>query len=170
MNVDALITLVILLAFLVLTVTGRLAVDIALAAAMTGLLLFGVLTPMEAFQGFAHPAIYTIACFYIVSAALKESGALHWWVSKWLGKHATAQSAMPRIMAPIAFVSSIISNTPVVAIFIPLIQDWANWNKNTFCFIFVPNLDQKTFVIHLGSNFGSANFFDPNLDQFGSKM
>jgi hypothetical protein len=43
MNIDALITLVILLAFLVLTVTGRLAVDIALAAAMTGLLLFGVL-------------------------------------------------------------------------------------------------------------------------------
>lgn len=125
MNVDALITLVILLAFLVLTVTGRLAVDIALAAAMTGLLLFGVLTPMEAFQGFAHPAIYTIACFYIVSAALKESGALHWWVAKWLGKHATPQSAMPRIMAPIAFVSSIISNTPVVAIFIPLLQDWA---------------------------------------------
>ena len=40
MNVDALITLVILLAFLVLTVTGRLAVDIALAAAMTG--LFGI--------------------------------------------------------------------------------------------------------------------------------
>ena len=125
MNVDALITLVILLAFLVLTVTGRLAVDIALAAAMTGLLLFGVLTPMEAFKGFAHPAIYTIACFYIVSAALKESGALHWWVARWLGKHATPQSAMPRIMAPIAFVSSIISNTPVVAIFIPLLQDWA---------------------------------------------
>ena len=125
MSVDALVTLVILLTFLVVAITGRLAVDIALAAAMTGLLLFGVLTPMEAFQGFAHPAIYTIACFYIVSAALKESGALHWWVAKWLGKHATAQSAMPRIMAPIAFVSSIISNTPVVAIFIPLIQDWA---------------------------------------------
>ena len=86
MGADAIITLMVLAVFLLAAVSGRLAVDFALAAAMTGLLLFGVLTPVEAFQGFSNPAIYIIACFYIVSAALKESGALHWWIVKWLGR------------------------------------------------------------------------------------
>jgi di/tricarboxylate transporter len=125
MSVDAIITLAILASFLVLVISGRLAVDFALTGAMIGLLVFGVLSPDEAFQGFANPAIYIIACFYIVSSALKDSGALHWWIMKWLGKDASTSRAIPRVMAPVALMSSVISNTPVVAIFIPLLQDWA---------------------------------------------
>jgi len=67
MNVDALITLVILLAFLVLTVTARLAVDIALAAAMIGCCI----NPGRDSKALLIPlfvAFYTIVCFYIVSA------------------------------------------------------------------------------------------------------
>ena len=139
MSLDAMITLGILACFLAAVLSGRLAVDFALAAAMTGLLLFGVLTPDEAFLGFSNPAIYIIACFYIVSAALKESGALHWWIMKWLGRSAEPSRAIPRVMLPVAFISSIISNTPVVAIFIPLLQDWAKRHKVSvpkFCFYF----------------------------------
>lgn len=138
MGADAIITLMILAAFLLAVVSDRLPVDFALAAAMTGLLLFGVLTPIEAFQGFSNPAIYIIACFYIVSAALKESGALHWWIVKWLGRSSTASRALPRIMAPVALVSSVISNTPVVAIFIPLLQDWAKRHSISVSKLLIP--------------------------------
>ena len=128
----------ILAAFLLAVVSDRLPVDFALAAAMTGLLLFGVLTPIEAFQGFSNPAIYIIACFYIVSAALKESGALHWWIVKWLGRSSSARRALPRIMGPVAAVSSVISNTPVVAIFIPLLQDWAKRHSISVSKLLIP--------------------------------
>ncbi|MDG1310984.1 MAG: SLC13 family permease, partial [Porticoccaceae bacterium] len=138
MSLDALITLGILAAFLATVLTGRLAVDFALAAAMTGLLFFGVLSPEEAFQGFSNPAIYIVACFYIVSAALKESGALHWWVMKWLGTSPKPYKAIPRMMLPVAFISSIISNTPVVAIFIPLLQDWAKRHKVSISKFLIP--------------------------------
>jgi di/tricarboxylate transporter len=138
MSLDAIITLGILAAFLATALTGRLAVDFALAAAMTGLLLFGVLAPEEAFQGFSNPAIYIIACFYIVSAALKESGALHWWIMKWLGTSPKPNKAIPRVMLPVAFISSIISNTPVVAIFIPLLQDWAKRHKVSISKFLIP--------------------------------
>jgi di/tricarboxylate transporter len=138
MGADAIITLMVLAVFLLAAVSGRLAVDFALAAAMTGLLLFGVLTPVEAFQGFSNPAIYIIACFYIVSAALKESGALHWWIVKWLGRGSRANIALPRIMAPVAVVSSVISNTPVVAIFIPLLQDWAKRHSISVSKLLIP--------------------------------
>lgn len=138
MGANAIITLMVLAAFLLAVVSGRLAVDFALAAAMTGLLLFGVLTPVEAFQGFSNPAIYIIACFYIVSAALKESGALHWWIAKWLGRNSRADRALPRIMGPVALVSSVISNTPVVAIFIPLLQDWAKRHSISVSKLLIP--------------------------------
>ena len=58
MSLDAIITLSILVAFLVTALSGRLAVDFALAAAMTALMVFGVLLPEEALQGFSNPAIY----------------------------------------------------------------------------------------------------------------
>lgn len=138
MSVDAIITLVVLSCFLVVAISGRLAVDIALAVCMTALLVFGVLTPNEAFQGFSNPALFIIASFYIVSSALKESGALHWWIMRWLGKNRSVQGAIPLIMAPVAVTSSVISNTPVVAIFIPLIQDWARRHNISISKLLIP--------------------------------
>lgn len=138
MSLDATITLAVLSCFLVLAISGRLAVDIALAVAMTVLLVFGVLTPQEALQGFSNPALFIIACFYIVSSALKESGALHWWIMRWLGENRSVKGAMPLIMGPVAASSSVISNTPVVAIFIPLIQDWARRQNISISKLLIP--------------------------------
>lgn len=138
MSLDALITLGILLVFLGIIIRGRLAVDFALAGAMVALLVFGVLTPNEAFSGFSNPALFIIACFYVVASALKESGALHWWVMRLLGDSGSIKGAIPRIMGPVALSSSMISNTPVVAIFIPLIQDWARRHKLSVSKLLIP--------------------------------
>jgi len=138
MTVDATITILILVSFLMVAVSGRLAVDFALVLCMTALLVSGVLTPNEAFQGFANPALFIIACFYVVSAAIKESGALHWWIMRWLGQRKPVSRAIPRIMWPVALISSVISNTPVVAIFIPLIQDWCRRHNITASKLLIP--------------------------------
>ncbi|MDC1513939.1 SLC13 family permease [Porticoccaceae bacterium] len=138
MSTDALITAGVLLVFLGIIIRGRLAVDFALAGAMVALLVFGVLTPNEAFAGFSNPALFIIACFYVVASALKESGALHWWVMRWLGNNGSVKGALPRIMGPVAVTSSMISNTPVVAIFIPLIQDWARRHNLSVSKLLIP--------------------------------
>ena len=138
MSPDALLTLVVITGFLFAVISGRMAVDIGLATAMVLLLVGGVLSPMEALQGFANPALFIIACFYIVSAAIKESGALHWWVMKWLGGKHSVSGVMPRIMFPVALMSSVISNTPVVAIFIPLLQDWARRHRMAISKVLIP--------------------------------
>jgi len=138
MSLDALITLGVLLIFLGVIIRGRLAVDFALAGAMVALLVSGVLTPNEAFSGFSNPALFIIACFYVVASALKESGALHWWVMRWLGNSGSIKGALPRIMGPVAVTSSMISNTPVVAIFIPLIQDWARRHNLSVSKLLIP--------------------------------
>lgn len=125
MGIEAVITLVVMLAFFIVAISGILAVDYALALAMTLLLVFGVLTPAEAFAGFANPALFVIVSFYVVSAALKESGALTVWVQRVLGRGLGVKRATIRMMLPVAAISGFVSNTPVVAMFIPQLQDWA---------------------------------------------
>lgn len=129
MGIDAVITLVVMMAFFVVAIGGILAVDYALVLAMTVLLVLGVLTPTEAFGGFANPAIFVIVSFYVVSAALKESGALTVWVQRALGRGAGIKRSTLRMMLPVATISGFVSNTPVVAMFIPQLQDWARRSR-----------------------------------------
>lgn len=129
MGIDAGITLVVMVAFFVVAIGGLLAVDYALMLAMTILLVLGVLSPAEAFGGFANPALFVIISFYIVSAALKESGALTVWVQRALGRGAGIKRSIIRMMLPVATISGFVSNTPVVAMFIPQLQDWARRSR-----------------------------------------
>ena len=138
MEINAIITLVTLGVFMASIVMNRVPVDIALVTAMVILIITRVVSPNEALEGFSNPAIFIIACFYIVSAAVRESGALHWWVSKLLGDNKSFSVFLPRLMAPVAAVSSVMSNTPVVAMFIPFLRDWAKRHKISLSKVLIP--------------------------------
>ncbi len=138
MEVDAVITLTTLFLFITGIVTNRVPVDIALFSAMVILIVSQVVTPSQALAGFSNPAIFIIACFYVVSAAVRESGALHWWVMKLLGENKSLSVFLPRLMAPVAAVSSVMSNTPVVAMFIPFLRDWADRHKLSLSKVLIP--------------------------------
>ena len=125
MTYEVIVTLSVLAMFLGAVMLSVIAVDIALIGSMTLLLLFGVLSPVQAFAGFANPALVIIACFYIVSAAIKETGAINWWVMRCLGNSDKPIKVLPRVILPVSAISSIMSNTPVVAIMIPQLQAWA---------------------------------------------
>ena len=107
-------------------ISGRVPVDVALMTAMV-VLIVTVVSPGQALAGFSNPAIFIIACFYIVSAAVRESGALHWWVMKLLGDNKSLSIFLPRLMAPVALVKlsyeQYSSCSNVYSIFT---RDWAN--------------------------------------------
>ncbi len=138
MEADSVITLATLLLFIAGTVSGRVPVDIALITSMIVLIVTSVVSPEQALAGFSNPAIFIIACFYIVSAAVRDSGALHWWVMKLLGDNTSLSIFLPRLMAPVALVSSVMSNTPVVAMFIPFLRDWANRHNLSVSKVLIP--------------------------------
>ncbi len=138
MEVDAVITLFTLFIFISSIVSNRVPVDIALFSAMVILIVSQVVTPSQALTGFSNPAIFIIACFYVVSAAVRESGALHWWVMKLLGDNKSLSIFLPRLMAPVAAISSVMSNTPVVAMFIPFLRDWADRHKLSLSKVLIP--------------------------------
>lgn len=117
---------------------SRAAPDIVTAGALTLLLLFGVLTPSEALVGFSNQGMLTVAVLYVVVSGLKETGAVTWVVQPLLGRPRSPRQARLRLMLPVAALSAFMNNTPVVAVFIPAVQDWAKRHRLTLSGLMIP--------------------------------
>ena len=126
MSPDILITLLVVASVLVLFTLTRVDTDVILIGGMVVIVLCGVLTPDQALQGFASPGVITIAALYVVVAGLRETGAMAW-ISRWvLGKPTSLPVAQTKLLVATGALSSVINNTPVVALFIPVAQEWAS--------------------------------------------
>ena len=108
---------------LVLTNIGA---DLVFIAALTVLLSAGVFhTPQDAFAGFANEGLLTVAVLFVVAAGLRETGAMTMLTNRALGAPRTASRAQARMILPTVVMSSFMNNTPLVAMMMPVIQDWA---------------------------------------------
>lgn len=74
MNSQLIITLVILVAAIVLFLSGRFSVDIVAFLILIGLGLSRVLTPQEVFSGFSDTAVITILAIFVLAHGLEATG------------------------------------------------------------------------------------------------
>lgn len=97
-----------------------------------GVVLFalaGIISPEQAFQGFSNTGMLTVAALYVVTAGLRETGALDI-LGNWLLRGAkTEQGVFARMVGSVTGVSAFLNNTPVVAMFIPLLNTWCRRNR-----------------------------------------
>ena len=103
----------------------RVSPDLVTTGALTLLLVLNILTPHEALAGFSNAGMLTVGVLYVVVSGLTETGAVGWIGSNLLGQPRGPRQARLRLMLPVAAISAFLNNTPVVAIFIPAVQDWA---------------------------------------------
>jgi len=115
---------IVVLAFVVLFLTN-VAADAVLLGAAIALMLFGVLSPADMLSGFSNLGLATVGILFVVASALTRTGALIDLFNKALGNSASIPSAQARMMLPVAAISSVLNNTPVVAMMIPMVTDWA---------------------------------------------
>ena len=125
MEPAAIITLIVIGAVFITLIGTRLPADMVLGAALTLLLISGVLTPRQALVGFSNPGVLTVAVLYILSAGLKQTGAVRWMADHLLGMPRSATRAQMRLIGPAAGLSAFMNNTAVVAMFIPAVQEWS---------------------------------------------
>ena len=121
MTIDiAIVLFVILLAF-VLFLTEFFPIDVTALTVLGILLLTGLITPTESVMGFSNPAVIIIATLFVLSASLQKSGILEYFVLS-LNKLATHSLTLGLIvfLIAIALTSSIVNNTAIVAIFMPI--------------------------------------------------
>jgi di/tricarboxylate transporter len=93
------------------------------------LALFGVLTPKEAFSGFANEGMLTVGLMFVIAAALQETGVLDFIGGHIFGRTKTARGAMVRLSGALIPISAFLNNTPVVAMFMPIVIDWCRRNQ-----------------------------------------
>ncbi|MFK8068060.1 MAG: SLC13 family permease [Gammaproteobacteria bacterium] len=126
---DAWLTLVVIGFCFSSLVFTRYSPDIIMMGAVTVLFLNGVLTTEEALGGFANEGMITVAVLYIVASGLQETGTIKWLCGSLLGRPKTVPKAQFRLMTPVAIMSAFLNNTPVVAMFIPMVSTWARNNN-----------------------------------------
>jgi di/tricarboxylate transporter len=117
---------------------SRAAPDIVTAAGLTLLLVFGVVTPAEGLAGFSNEGMLTVAVLYVVVTGLTETGAVGWIVQSLLGHPRSPTHARLRLMGPVAALSAFLNNTPVVAVFIPAVEDWAKRHRLELSRLMIP--------------------------------
>ena len=103
--------------------------DLVLMAALVSLGLTGILTPRETFIGFSNPAVAMVGVLFMLSAALRETGALDMTMGRFLGRARDAFNGTARITGPVAALSGFLNNAPIVAMMTPLVSDWARRNN-----------------------------------------
>ena len=140
-NWQALLTAAVVLGTVFNLLVGQRAPDMVMIGAAVLLLAAGVLTPAETFQGVANEGMLTVAALFVVAAAIERTGALAAVVDRALGRPKSLASAQLRTMLGPAVVSAFMNNTPVVALMVPAIRDWAKKHRLSVSKLLMPMND-----------------------------
>lgn len=106
----------------ILFVTEWLTVDLIAMLIIVALVTTGVISAGEGLEGFSNGATLTVAFMFVLSAALLKTGALQMLAGRMSERFRTQPKyATLLLMLLVAVVSAFINNTPVVAVFIPIV-------------------------------------------------
>ena len=124
-NIYAWITIVTVLSMFTVLLLTKLRTDLVFLGAIAILFVTGVLDAKEAFSGFSSTSVVVIGVLFIVVAGLMHTGVLQWIVKNLLGQPSSYSKAVVRLMLPVAALSSFLSNTTVVALFVNIVKMWS---------------------------------------------
>ncbi|PTX53262.1 di/tricarboxylate transporter [Gemmobacter caeni] len=120
MTTDQGLSLLLICATVLLFLSGRLRHDIVALSALIAAVTVGLVPADRAFDGFAQPAVITVACVLVLSRALQVSGAVDW----------LARNALPSSGGPVrtlltlcglgAFLSAFMNNVGALALLMPV--------------------------------------------------
>ena len=124
-TLHAWITIVTVLGMFSVLMFTKLRSDLVFLGAIGILFVTGVLDAKEAFSGFSSTSVVVIGVLFVVVAGLTHTGVLQWVVRHLLGQPDSYSKAVTRLMVPVAVLSSFLSNTTVVALFVNIVKMWA---------------------------------------------
>ena len=121
MNIEIIIVIAILLFGFFLFIKEYFSIDVTALIILSCFFGLGYLTPSEAVSGFSNPAVITIGLLFILSSAIQKTGLLEYIV---VTINRLVQSSKTIGLAAyyftISITSSLINNTAIVAIFMPV--------------------------------------------------
>ncbi len=124
-SIDAWITIVTVFTMFTVLLFTKWRSDLVFLGAIGVLYVTGVLDAKEAFSGFSSTSVITVGVLFVVVAGLTHTGVLHYIVKFLLGTPNSYSKAVTRLMLPVAVLSSFLSNTTVVTLFVGIVKMWA---------------------------------------------
>ena len=117
---DEAIVFGVLILALVLFVTARWRYDVVALLSLLILAIVGIVPPSEAYQGFGHPAVVTVAAVLVLSRALQNSGVIDiiaGWHSR-IPQHVSVR--VGSLSGLSAFLSAFMNNVGAVSLLLPV--------------------------------------------------
>jgi di/tricarboxylate transporter len=122
---EAWLTIAVLVVVFTTLAGTAVAADVVMMAGLITLLVGGVLTPKEALSGMSNEGMITVGVLYVVVSGLQQTGCMALVASRLFGRPTGVNDAQVRMMLPVAAISGFMNNTPLVAMMLPVVADWA---------------------------------------------
>ena len=142
MSPHELIVLGVIVAALILFISEWIGVDLIALMIVAVLVLTGVITPQQGLAGFSDPATLTVAFMFVLSAAILRSGILRTLAPRLSRQmRRNEMRGMLILMISVAFLSAFLNNTPIVAVFIPIVVQAARSAGLSASRMLIPRLE-----------------------------
>jgi di/tricarboxylate transporter len=107
-------------AMLLLFLWSRLRHDVVAFAGLMACVVMGLVPAADAFEGFAHPAVITVACVLILSRGLQDTGAVDWLARRAMPREAGRLTSMAALLGLGAALSGFMNNVGAMALLMPI--------------------------------------------------
>lgn len=125
MELSGLVVILLLGISMVLMAVKNYPADLLFMSVLTIIVSTGIISPADALIGFSNEGVLTIGALFVVATGLRETGAIQLVINRLLGKPKQLWQVQARIVGPVIGLSAFMNNTPIVATFIPALQEWA---------------------------------------------
>jgi di/tricarboxylate transporter len=129
MSAEAWITVGVVVLLLVALARNIAPPDVLFVAATALFSALGIITAEEAFAGFSNAGMLAVAALFVVAAGLRDTGILDYVGHHVLGRVKDSRPALIRLSAVVLPLSAFLNNTPIVAMFMPIVMDWCRRNQ-----------------------------------------
>lgn len=98
----------------------------------------GILSPSEILNGFANEQIAVIILLLFIGEVIRKSTLIDNMFNSLFKKTHTYKGFIARLLLPVAALSSMINNTPLVAIMMPYVHNWGQKNNIAVSKLLIP--------------------------------
>ncbi len=98
-----------------------------------------------AFRGFSSPSLITVGVLFVIVTGLMQTGAMGLLTERFVGRPKTVFSAQVRLLFPVTFLSAFLNNTPIVAMFMPVVDDICKRTRISPSKLYMPMAFAATF-------------------------
>ena len=100
-------------------------------------------TAKQAFEGFGKESLINAGVLFVTG--LMQTGAMNLLAEPFLGRPRTVFTAQLRLLVPVTTLSEFLNNTPIVAMFMPVVDDICKKTKISPPKLFLPMAYAATF-------------------------